>query len=208
MRLILASSSPRRKEILDLLGIPFDVIPPDIHETPGPDRTASEEVLYWSLEKAKAVKSDHSGAVVVASDTMIEHEGQKIGKPKNHDEALKILRSLAGRTHEVLTAVAVLLPGGGERSAIEKVIVTMRQVPDQRLVQYAATVEPLDKAGAYSIQGEGRMLVDRIDGDYLAVVGLPLRSLVELLRGTPISIPRDINRIYNEQSFKNWNTYS
>jgi septum formation protein len=208
MRLILASTSPRRREILSLLGVPFEVVPSGVEERSDPHRNASEEALHLAREKASAVASKHPDAVVIGSDTLIDLDGQKIGKPRDHHEALEILRKLIGREHTVATAAAVILPDTIEKSAIETVRVRMRSVPEQEIIRYAVSEEPIDKAGAYSIQGEGERLIARIDGDYLAVVGFPLRSVARCLHEAGLPLPIDPELIYRERGFLNWKRFA
>jgi septum formation protein len=207
MRLILASSSPRRRDILALLGLPFETVDPKIEEKFEASRTPVEEAVHWAVRKARAVAADRPGDVVVASDTLIDLAGETIGKPSGHDEAFRILRRLAGREHRVITAVAVAGPGPSERTAVESTTVRMRPSHDEILMRYAFTPEPLDKAGAYSLQGEGRRLIERLAGDYLSAVGLPLRAVAGLLREAGLAPPADVESIYRERKVFNWDTY-
>jgi len=207
MRLILASSSPRRKEILSLLGLPFDVISPGIEEVFHPDRSPAEEAHYWAVEKARAVHRLYPDSVVIGSDTVIDLEGRTIGKPSDPDDAVRILTLLAGRTHTVVTAVAMVLPDGRERITVETMKVRMHLVSKKALLLYVETGEPLDKAGAYSLQGKGRQLIDSIEGDYLSAVGLPLRAVSGLLREAGIKPAKDVESIYQMRSVMNWQSY-
>ena len=207
MRLILASSSPRRKEILAMLGIPFEIVSPGLDEVFQPNRSPADEAVYWSLEKSRAVHRLHPDAFVIGSDTVIDLEGRTVGKPVDSEDAIRILTLLAGRTHAVVTAVAAIFPDGTERTALERIPVRMRPASREALVRYAATGEPMDKAGAYSIQGEGGKLIDSIDGDYLAVVGLPLRAVAGFLLEAGIRLPVDVEAIYREKSVMNWRSY-
>jgi septum formation protein len=207
MHLILASSSPRRKEIFALLGLPFEVVSPGLEEVFHPDRTPSEEAIYWAVEKARAVHRHAPDAIVIGSDTVIDLEGKTIGKPADHNDAVRILSLLAGRTHTVVTAVAAVFPDRKERIAVETTKVRMRPASKEVLVRYAATGEPLDKAGAYSLQGEGRERIDSIEGDYLAAVGLPLRAVAGILNEKGIRPLNDVERIYRTRSFMNWKSY-
>ena len=207
MRLILASSSPRRKEILSLLGLPFDVVSPGIEEVFLVSRSPTDEAVYWALEKARVVHRLHPDAIVIGSDTVIDLEGKTIGKPAGRDDAVRILSLLVGRTHAVVTAVAAALPDGNERAAIETTIVRMHPASKEILLRYVATGEPLDKAGAYSLQGEGRQLIDSVEGDYLAAVGLPLRAVAGLLREAGIRPAADVEAIYRRRNIMNWQSY-
>jgi len=207
MHLILASSSPRRKEIFALLGLPFEPVSPGLEEVFHPDRTPSDEAIYWAVEKARAVHRHAPYAIVIGSDTVIDLEGKTIGKPADQNDAVRILSLLAGRTHTVVTAVAVVFPDRNERIAVETTKVRMHPVSKEILVRYAATGEPLDKAGAYSLQGKGRELIDSIEGDYLAAVGLPLRAVAGILSEKGIRSVNAVERIYRTQNFMNWKSY-
>jgi septum formation protein len=207
MRLILASDSPRRKEILSLLGLPFEAVSPGIEETVRQDRPPADEAADWAVEKARAVHRRHSDAIVIGSDTLIDLDGRSIGKPADREDAVRILSLLSGRAHTVVTAVAVIHPNTDERVAVEKTAVRMRPSSREVLARYAATGEPLDKAGGYSLQGEGRQLIESLDGDYLSAVGLPLRTLNRLLIEAGLRPTADVNLIYRRRDFMNWRSY-
>ncbi|NIO09034.1 MAG: septum formation protein Maf [Deltaproteobacteria bacterium] len=208
MRLILASTSPRRREILALLGLPFDVISPQFDESVLDHRPIHEEVLDFALGKAQSVAQSHPDSMVIGSDTMILIDGQKIGKPVNMSDAKKILRTLGGKTHKVVTSIAILdnLGGPGLRT-VEEVSVVMRDYSDKEVDDYLSRDESLDKAGAYSIQGEGRALIESIDGDYLTAVGLPLMPVARYLRKRGLSFPLDLNKLYAEKTYRNWKSF-
>jgi len=190
-RLILASASPRRRELLASLGVPFDVVAGDVDETleAVPLR---EAVARLALRKARAVAASRPATVVVAADTIVVIEGRALGKPANADDARAMLRALRGRTHEVMTGVAVMDSASG-RHAIETVVsrVTMAAYAESEIDAYVATGEPLDKAGAYAIQGAGGALVTGLEGSRSNVVGLPLAATAALLRrfGVAVSAP-------------------
>jgi septum formation protein len=177
---ILASQSPRRRELLSLVGIAHAVQPADIDETqwPGEDPRAHCERL--AREKVAAVAEREPKALVIGSDTIVILDGEVLGKPGDDAEARATLARLSGRSHTVMTAVAVRWRGE-ERSAVEEVGVTFHQLSAEQIAEYVATREPMDKAGAYGIQGYGATIVARVDGDYFAVMGLPLQLLVRLL---------------------------
>src|SRR3990172_9594073 len=208
MRLILASSSPRRREILAMLGLPFETIAPNFEETPSSHRPAEDEGLDFAVGKAQSVANDNPGGIVIASDTLILLNGIKIGKPEDADDAKRILRALAGKTHRIFTGVAILdgTVGPGLMT-VEEVSVKMRPFTDPEIERYLSCNESLDKAGAYSIQGEGRALIESIRGDFLAAVGLPLRPIAGYLESRGISFPLDIERLYAEKSFLNWRDF-
>ena len=177
-RVILASQSPRRRELLSLVGIHHEVRPADIDERylPGEAPRAHAE----RLARDKAAKIQDVEAVVIGSDTIVVVDGDVLGKPKDETDAMRMLRRLGGRTHTVITAVAVAWRGRLE-SGVEEVEVTFHPLSDREIAGYIATREPMDKAGAYGIQGFGATIVARVDGDYFAVMGLPLQRLVRLL---------------------------
>ena len=180
IEVILASQSPRRRELLTLVGITHVVRPADIDESllPGEEPVPHAERL--AREKAHRLAERHPDAVVIAADTIVVLDGEIIGKPVDVAEACATLARLSGRTHTVYTAIAVAR-GGRTESAVEAVAVTFRTLGSAEIADYVATGEPMDKAGAYGIQGFGATIVERIEGDYFSVMGLGLRRLVELL---------------------------
>lgn len=209
MRLILASSSPRRREILSLLQLPFETIAPQFDELPSSNRSIVEEVLDFAVGKAQSVACNHPASVVVGSDTMILINETKIGKPDGIDDAKRILRLLSGRTHRILTSVAILDDVGGPGLRIvEEVSVTMRDYSGREIEDYLSCDQSLDKAGAYSIQGEGRNLIESVRGDYLAAVGLPLKPIADYLKSRGIFVPSDVDKLYTDKSFPNWKSFS
>ena len=206
--IILASTSIRRKEILSLLGLPFRIASPKFEETLTPQRSASEEVAAFAEGKARSVEKGFPAGIVIGSDTLIEYKGEKIGKPRDRADAKAILERLQGRPHSIWTAVALIDTASGlARVATEEIKIQMREITPQEIEDYVATEEPLDKAGAYSLQGEGRRFIGGLDGDYLAAVGLPLRPIAHFLKGRGISTIIDIERIYREKSFLNWKSF-
>lgn len=180
MEIVLASASPRRRELLSLITEHFTVCPADADETLR-DAPLGEEVTRLSRLKAEAVQAQYPNAVCIGSDTMVTIDGLRLGKPKDADEAASMLRRLRGRTHEVLTGLAVLTPDGGAHTLYTCTRVTFRDFAEDELAAYLATGEPLDKAGAYGIQGLGGLLVAGIQGDYHNVVGLPVCRLGRML---------------------------
>lgn len=176
-RVILASQSPRRRELLSLIGIAHDVRPADIDERYLPGETPMAHALRLARAKADAMHEPHS--VVIGSDTIVVVDGDVLGKPRDEKEAAAMLRRLSARTHTVITAVAVAWAGNVESGA-EEVAVTFHALSDAEIARYIETREPMDKAGAYGIQGFGATVVARVEGDYFAVMGLPLQLLVRL----------------------------
>ncbi|HJR42039.1 MAG TPA: Maf family protein [Gemmatimonadaceae bacterium] len=181
VRVILASGSPRRRDLLRMVGIDHEVISADIDESylPGEPPIAHAERL--AREKGRVVAERHPEALVLSADTIVVIDGEVLGKPVSEEEAVRMLRRLSGRTHTVFTAVAVTWHGRTD-SSVEAVTVTFRPMSDALIRAYVATGEPMDKAGAYGIQGYGATLVERIDGDFFAVMGLAIGGLIELVR--------------------------
>jgi len=179
--LVLASQSPRRRELLALIGLAHEVRPADIDESHLGSETPEEHCERLARGKAAAlVGRVNRNAVIIGSDTIVVIDGLVLGKPDDADHAARMLRMLSGRSHTVLTAVAVARNGQLE-SAVERVSVSFREIDDAEIAAYIATREPMDKAGAYGIQGFGATIVSRIEGDYFAVMGLALNLLVRLL---------------------------
>ncbi len=178
---ILASASPRRKEIFARLHIPFDIVTSDVVETSVQASTVEDYVKEVALLKARDVAKRTPNQVVIGADTIVAKDNNLLHKPTNHDEALSHLRTLSGTFHDVLTAVAIIEEDGKETAFVEKTRVIFKKVSDELLEAYIETGDPFDKAGGYGIQTDGVFLVDRIEGDYLNVVGLPLASLYEQL---------------------------
>ena len=180
MHVILASGSPRRHDLLQMIGLAHDVIPADIDESRFDGERPVEHVERLARQKGAIVAARFPDSLVVSADTIVVIDGDVLGKPRDEADARTMLRRLAGRTHVVYTAVATALDGRME-SAVEEVSVTFLPLSDQTIAGYVATGEPMDKAGSYGIQGYGATLVRRIDGDFFAVMGLPLARLVGLL---------------------------
>ena len=206
MTLVLASTSPRRYQILSLLGLPFLMVPPASREVLSGARPPAQEALHQARQKAASLVSRFPDAVILGSDTLINLDGRLIGKPSSLDDARAILQRLRGRTHNVVTAVSILYQSKTV-DAVETARVTMRDFTDTELDAYLATGDPLDKAGAYAIQAAGRDLVASLDGDYLAVVGLPLRAVAQGLAKLGCPVTADVDRLYRERAVFNWRTF-
>ena len=173
--LILASGSPRRRELLDLMGLTYTVETPDVDESVS--GRPSETVMEISRRKAAAVAARHSDSIIIAADTLVFADGA-LGKPHTPERAKEMLRSLAGNWHHVYTGITVINTRSGRvLRNVDKTRVHLVPMTEQEIDAYVATGEPLDKAGAYGIQGMGGMFVDRIDGSYSNVVGLPMSML-------------------------------
>ena len=208
MRLILASTSPRRREILELLGLPFEVIAPGFDELASSDRPVEDEVLDFALGKAASVARDNPNSIVIGSDTMILINAKKVGKPDGIADAKQILRSLSGKTHRIFTSVAIVDGSGGPGlRMVEEVSVKMRDYSEKEIEDYLSCNESLDKAGAYSIQGRGRALIESIDGDYLTAVGLPLKPIADYLKSRGISVSLNVEKLCSDKSSLNWRSF-
>ena len=175
---VLASQSPRRRDLLTLVGIAHEVRPANIDERYLAGEAPRAHTERLARGKAAAVAAPH--AVTIGSDTIVVVDGDVLGKPRDEDDAARMLRRLSGRSHVVITAVAASWDGR-LLSDVEEVHVTFRGLSDSDIAAYIATREPMDKAGAYGIQGFGATIVERVDGDYFAVMGLPLNRLARLL---------------------------
>ena len=178
---ILASQSPRRRALLAQIGIAHDVRPADIDESYLPHESPAPHAERLAREKALTIAHEHPDAVVIGADTIVVIDGEVLGKPTDVADAERMLTRLGGRTHWVYTAVAVARRDT-VASGVEAVEVTFRRLTAAQVLDYVATGEPMDKAGAYGIQGFGATLVERINGDYFAVMGLALGRTIDLLR--------------------------
>ena len=180
-RIILASKSPRRKELMELLKIPFEVIVSDIDEEINYQNDLVKEIEKLSFQKANAVHVNHQDAMVIGSDTIVKIGNDVLGKPHSIEEAKKMLKELSDNTHEVVTAVTIMYKDRIETfSNIAKV--TFYPLSDEEIEEYVHTNEPMDKAGSYAIQGDGAKFVRSIDGDFYTIVGLPVAELYHRLK--------------------------
>ena len=182
MNIVLASKSPRRKELLSLLDLDFTIITADIDETMNPTLPVADEVARLSYEKAAAIKPQVSpDAIIISADTVVELGGTVMGKPSDTNEAFNMLKSLSGNTHNVLSGVTVMQ----NEKIITKTVITQvnfRELTDNEINEYIKTGDPMDKAGAYGIQGRASKFVSGIVGDYFNVVGLPVCTLSLMLK--------------------------
>lgn len=189
MALILASGSPRRRELMGLLRIPFTVWAADVDETMDPGRPPEEETARLSLLKARSVPRGPDD-VVVAADTIVVSGGKVLGKPRSEAEAFEMLTMLSGGAHRVMTGLTVLR-GDQAQTVTEITRIWFRPLPPGEIRAYIRTGEPMDKAGAYGIQGGAALFVRRLEGDYYNVVGLPVCRLVQLLRRVAPALMED-----------------
>ncbi|PIR20402.1 MAG: septum formation protein Maf [Deltaproteobacteria bacterium CG11_big_fil_rev_8_21_14_0_20_47_16] len=183
MKLVLASTSPRRRQILDEMGVIYTAVNPRFEESSRNDLSSEEEARLFAFEKANSVAAEFPNALIIGSDTLISCEGRKIGKPKDAEDARAMLAFLCNRTHHIYTAASILNTATGVHSEhLETIEVTMRAASADEIAAYVATGEPLDKAGAYAIQGGGKDFITEVKGDYWAAVGLPVQWLSDQLQ--------------------------
>ncbi len=179
--LVLASASPRRSEILERLGFEFEVLPTGVDETGIECADHALFTIFAAERKADAARRARPGSTIVAADTIVVCGAARLGKPADEADAVSMLRALSGRTHEVVTGVAVVAPDGRRLCEAERTSVRFRVLSDEEVARYVATGEPFGKAGAYAIQGYAAPFVEKIDGCYFNVVGLPVRLLFDML---------------------------
>jgi septum formation protein len=182
--LILASSSPRRQELLQEIGVPFQVHAANINEDQRPGEAPMEYALRLAREKAQVVLAQYPQSYVLGADTIVVLRGEVLGKPIDHADAARMLRLLSGRAHEVTTAVSLIATGTLEETRASTTKVYFREIAEAEIQQYVAGGEPMDKAGAYAIQGGASRWTDRIEGEFSNVVGLPLSLVTEMLKIT------------------------
>jgi len=188
-KLILASGSPRRRELMEQTGIAFTVIPAQTDESAADGLPPKTMVKHLARQKALAVAADHPEAVVLGADTVVEIDGLVLGKPKNEPDARRMLRLLSGREHRVHTGVCLVLPGGCAVTFCETSSVRFRGISPDEIGRYVATGEPMDKAGAYAIQGKGAKLVRDYEGDFCNIIGLPMWRVLRLFGRTDSDLP-------------------
>jgi septum formation protein len=186
--LVLASASPRRRELLRNAGIVFEVLPADIPENPLPGEGARDLAERLAHEKALAVARRRPNDLVLGADTIVVVDGQILGKPSDAADAARMLRMISGREHQVITGVCVVT-GGQLSVASETTVVTVSEITEQEIAEYVASGEPMDKAGAYAIQGIASRWIPRIEGDYCNVVGLPVALVFRMLREVSGQLP-------------------
>lgn len=178
-QIVLASSSPRRKELLQMLNVPFCIVTSDVVETSVTEPNVQQYVTEVALLKTRDVAKKCPNQCIIGADTIVVFNDEILHKPTSPEEAIQHLTRLAGNHHEVMTAVAIILADGTEHTFVEVTTVIFKEVSLQMIQAYVQTGDPFDKAGGYGIQTSGAMLVDRIEGDYNNVVGLPIASLVQ-----------------------------
>jgi septum formation protein len=188
-KIVLASASPRREELLALICPTFEIIPSEFDESTMPeDLSPAQHVLVSAREKARDVAARAKNAIIIGADTIVVVDDTILGKPADEENACKMLKTLSGRTHQVYTGICVIGSDGREMQDYESTDVNFRELSDDIIHRYVATGEPLDKAGAYAIQGRGSVLITGICGDYFNVVGLPVYKLGLLLEKLGVEV--------------------
>lgn len=190
--LILASASPRRRELLQQAGVVFSIVPSNAAEDILRGEAPTDYSLRVAEAKAREVARNHSGSWVLGADTIVVVSGEILGKPRDYADGQRMLRLLSGRRHEVMTAFA-LIDGDGkiDTRQIVTTTVTFRSLSEEQIQEYLATGEPFDKAGAYAVQGIGAALVEKVEGSYTNVVGLPIDEVLEVLRSVGLYRHKD-----------------
>lgn len=187
--IVLASSSPRRRELLERIGLPFTVEPSNYQEDMALPLKPDELVKCLSLEKAKAVAQKHTNALIIGADTIVVHRGKIFGKPQNSEDARAMLKELQGTAHYVVSGFSIIDSESGE--SLSKFLATkiyMKKLTEEEIREYIATGEPFDRAGAYTVEGKGAVFIKKIEGDYFNVVGLSLFALSEALTTFNVSV--------------------
>ncbi|MGB0911259.1 MAG: Maf family protein [Nitrospirales bacterium] len=208
-QIILASTSPRRQELLTLLGIPFNVLAPTCEEVPSLILTPSEQAKQFALDKAQSVSNQQPKHLILGSDTVIEIDDVLLGKPENLQDAERMLRQLRGCVHQVHTGVAFIQQSTNFcENFVETAHVWIKAFEEEQLLGYLATKESLGKAGAYSIQGEGARLIEKIEGDYPTIVGLPLWKTAKLFEQQGVVLSNPVEEIYQSKPYANWKEFS
>jgi septum formation protein len=195
MQIILASASPRRAELLNKIGLDFRVQPADTDETIVATQNLEEQIKHLALQKALAVANKLSSGLVIGADTVVVLGEEVLGKPDSPEQAVLMLSRLSNQVHRVLTGLALIDVGSGQvLNEVETTLVKFRQLSMEEILAYVQTGEPLDKAGAYGIQEKGATLVEKIEGCYFNVVGLPMSRLVWMLRQVGLEVHQVWNR--------------
>lgn len=184
--MILASQSPRRRELLSLITEDFRIIPAKGEEKLPEGISPEQAVILLSRQKAEEIYTEYKNETIIASDTVVAIDGMILGKPSSPENAAEMLRTLSGRTHSVFTGVCVIDEQGEQHCFAEETTVEFWELSEQLIADYVASGEPMDKAGAYGIQGRGALLVKRIDGCYYNVMGLPVGRLMRILEDTEL----------------------
>lgn len=194
-KILLASKSPRRTEILTTLGIAHTVAVADMDETPYPGEAPMALVRRLAEGKAKTIAQDERAGYIIGADTIVVFDGDILGKPRDEEDAFRMLRTITGKTHQVMTGVSVVNAATGEvRSEVNVTTVEMTPATDDAIRAYIASGEPMDKAGAYGIQGIGAAFVASIDGDFYGVMGLSVQTLLSLMNAFELDLFKDLRK--------------
>jgi septum formation protein len=191
--IILASASPRRRQLLELIGLDFEVVPANIDETPTTEEDPAAFAVRAARDKAQEIARENPGRLVLGADTVVEVDSEILGKPSSANDAARMLRLLSGRSHFVHTALA-LVSGGRCREVVDSAKVEFVDLNEEMIRWYVATEEPADKAGAYAVQGLGGLLVARVDGSPHTVIGLPVHLLPELFEAHDLDFWSSLTR--------------
>ncbi len=209
MRLILASISPRRHELLALLNIPFETVVPSYVERLSPHLAPVDQARVLAEGKARSCEGLFADSLIIGCDTLIELDSEVLGKPTDGRDAARMLQRLSGQQHLIHTGIAVVSTATGRlETAVESVHVWFKSLSSTEVTTYVATGESLGKAGAYGIQGCAAELIERIEGDYTAAVGLPLKMSAQLLGRFGMIIPVDLTGLYQQKSYPNWRRFT
>ena len=208
-QIILASTSPQRRALLALLGLPFAVIAPTCEERESPHLSPAEQAQQFARDKAQSIAIHYPDDLVVGSDTLIQYHEALLGKPKDLTEADSMLRQLRGRCHQVHTGVMLIQKVTNTSVAfVETALVWVKNFDDEERRAYLQTEESLGKAGAYSLQGEGARLIEKIAGDYPTIVGLPLWRTAKVLEEQGIEFPCSVEDVYRVKPYANWKDFT
>ncbi|MBD3280294.1 septum formation protein Maf [Candidatus Dojkabacteria bacterium] len=199
MKLILASQSPQKRSLLNKLGLVFQVENPDIDEKVGKDENPESYVRRIALEKAEKISKSNKDTLIIAHDMVIDLDGEIIGKPKDAKDAKKILKSLSGREHEVVSSAVLMLDGEAKYQGAQRTTIKFRKLSAEDIEKYIKTEEWMEKAGAYAIQGEGGMLVESIEGSYFNIVGLPLTPLIRAFQKEGVEVDESVKQTIEMQ---------
>ena len=199
MKIVLASKSPRRIELLRGLGWKFDIIPSEKAEHIDPHLAPKDIAMSLSRQKAEDIASRERNSWVIGADTIVVIDGRVLGKPKDEPDAITMLESLEGKTHEVFTGVTVVSPDGKALTKFARSLVTMKHLTRQEIEAYIACGESMDKAGAYAIQGKGTLLISSIEGDYFNIVGLPLELLSSMFAELGVTLAEQFNGVNEDE---------
>ncbi len=188
-KIILASTSPRRKELMTLLRVPFEAVASDYEEDMTLDLPPRELVQHLALGKAQAVAKLYGDALVIGGDTIVVIDNHRLGKPHTPQRAREMLELLRGRTHQVMTGHAIIDTSSGQSKTVVSIShVTFKNYSDKEIDDYVKTAEPLDRAGAYAIQGYASLFTERIDGDYFGILGMSVTTIADLLKEFGIDV--------------------